>query len=197
MIEEMNEVRDLYLSEAPIEDVLRECVCQRHGHQYCIPSKAVDDAIDALLKGEFVFLNKVNPFVQSNRLYEGFADFEQLYDFVASVIAGISGIGPLTVYDTAKRIGHLFANPIYPQQYVYLSGGAMDGAKALLGTNNLKFREPAGLFEPYFKGLSSVFIEDILCIFKSTFASLGGATVKSVLKQGNCVFHAITEPTVI
>ena len=197
MIEEMNKVRDWYWSGKSIKEVIKECVCQRHGHQYCISEDSINNAVDALLNSEFVGVQKVAPFVQKNKLFEGFVDFEQLYDYIASIIAGIPGIGPLTVYDTAKRIGHLFANPIYPQQYVYLSAGAMDGAKALLGTKNLKFREPTALFEPYFRGLPSIFVEDILCIFKSTFSSLGGATVKSVLKQGNCVFHAIAAPTTI
>ena len=53
MVEEMNEIRKMYQDNTPIKDVLRECVCQRHGHQYCISQIAVNDATDALLKSEF------------------------------------------------------------------------------------------------------------------------------------------------
>ena len=197
MVEEMNEIRNLYQDNSPIKNVLIECVCQRRGHQYCIPQKAVDEAADALLKGEFNGVNGCAPFVQNNKLFDGFADFEQLYDFVASVISGIAGIGSLTVYDTAKRIGHLFNEPIYPKQYVYLSEGAMDGATVLLGTNILNFREPASLFEPFFGDLPSIFVEDVLCIFKGSFDSLSRVKTTDVVKHGSCIFKCENTEKVI
>lgn len=197
MVEEMSEIRKKYWTGTPIEEVLGDCVCQRHGHQYCIDTDAVKQAVDGLMKGKFVGVNKVAPFVDNNKFFDGFVDFEQLYDFVASVIADIKGIGPLTVYDTAKRIGHLFDNPIYPEQYVYLSAGALDGAKVLLPNLKLKLREPRKLFEPFFCGLPSIFIEDMLCIFKNSFAKLPGLTAKDVLRKGNCVFKMVTQPTII
>lgn len=197
MVEEMNEIRNMYWHGNPIKDVLKECVCQRHGHQYCLSNDTINTAVEALLNSKFVGVGIVSPLVLGNKLFDGFVDFEQLYDFVASVIAGISGIGPLTVYDTAKRIGHLFDPPIYPNSYVYLSAGAMDGAKVLLEKKNLKFREPISMFEPYFSGVPSIFIEDILCIFKSTLANLEGASLKSVLDKSNCVFKTITDSTII
>jgi hypothetical protein len=84
-----------------------------------------------------------------------------------------------------------------PCQYVYLCAGAMDGAKALLGRNNLKFREPTKVFEPYFGTCPSIFIEDILCIFKDSFSTLPSVKLKDILKKGNCVFKAVTTPTII
>lgn len=197
MVEEMNEIRKMYQDNTPIKDVLRECVCQRHGHQYCISQIAVNDATDALLKSEFNDVNGCAPFVQNNKLFDDFADFEQLYDFVASVISGIVGIGPLTVYDTAKRIGHLFNEPIYPKQYVYLSAGAMDGATVLLGTNILKFREPASLFKPFFGDLPSIFVEDVLCIFMGSVASLSSLKTTDVVKHGSCIFKCVNTEKVI
>ena len=197
MVEEMNEIRNLYWDHAPIKDVLKECICQRHGHQYCTAQTAVDEATDALLNAELEGENGKTPFVQNNRLYDGFADFEQLYDFVASVIAGISGIGPLTVYDTARRIGHLFDEPIYPQKYVYLSAGAMDGAKVLLESNKLEFREPASLFVPFFGNLPSIFVEDILCIYKDSFTSLPSLKTADVSKHGGCIYKSVITEKVI
>lgn len=169
MIEEMNDIREKYRNGVKIDEILNDCVCNRHGHQYCIPKNAVKEAVDALMKSVFVCGKTSKPFVLGNKLFNGFADFEQLYDFVNSVIGKISGIGPLTVYDTAKRIGHIFENPIYPKQYVYLAAGAMAGAIKLLNRKTLSFREPIIVFQPYFGTLSSIFIEDILCIYKGLF----------------------------
>lgn len=194
MVEEMNEVRNLYWdTTVPIEDVLKACVCNRDGHQYCIQEDAIEAAVDALMNSVFVCASTKVPFVDkaNRKLYDGFSDFEQLYDFVASVIGNIKGVGSLTVYDTAKRIGHLFETPIYPKQYVYLSAGAMEGAKTLLGTKSLKFREPVEIFKPYFGTLPSIFIEDILCIFKAVFCTTS-TTVKGampdVISTKSCVF---------
>ena len=169
MVEEMNDIKTLY-GKSPIKDVLRACVCRRHGHQYCIPNTAVDAAVDALLDSNFVRVDRsVSPFVEGGKLSEVFEDFEELYDFISSVISSISGIGLLTVYDTAKRIGHLFEYPIYPKQYVYLAAGAKKGAEKLLKTKDLRFREPISLFEPSFGSFPSIFIEDMLCIYESLF----------------------------
>lgn len=175
MVEEMNAIRSAYIAgNRPIEDIIRSCVCNRHGHQYCISGAAVDEAVKRLVVSE-VILSDLHrkPFIEHGKFVKGFCDFEELYDFVRSVIGEITGIGPLTIYDTAKRIGHLLQPAIYPKQYVYLAAGAMDGAKKLLGAKSLEFREPTHLFTPYFGTLSSIFIEDMLCIFKDYFI-LGG-----------------------
>lgn len=199
MVEEMNEIWEMYrVKGVSIDKVLEQCVCRRHGHQYCIPQNAVDEAKIALKGSKFVSASKEVPFIKPNdKFNECFADFEQFYDFVASVIGNITGIGPLTVYDTAKRIGHLFDVPIYPCQYVYLNAGASDGAKALLRRNNLKFREPIKDFEPHFGTFPSIFIEDILCIFKDSFSTLPSVKLKDLLKKGNCVFKVEATPTII
>lgn len=171
MVEEMNAIRLLY-GKKPIKDVIRECVCNRHGHQYCIPDTAVDDAVNALMDSMFVRADMIaTPFASGDKISEVFEDFEELYDFISLVISGIPGIGPLTVYDTAKRIGHLFEIPIYPKLYVYLASGAMDGAKALLKTKDLRFREPIYKFAPFFGTFPSIFIEDMLCIYKKVFVN--------------------------
>lgn len=166
MVEEMNEIRNMYYSNQPIQDVLRECVCRRHGHQYCIPNKAVDAVVEVLLKSTIPSTG--NPFIDGGKIYDKFCDFEELYDYVRSVIGRIKGIGQLTIYDTAKRIGHLFDTPIYPKMYVYLAAGAKKGAENLiLPMFPLKYREPIDLFKPYFGTLSSIFIEDMLCVFEN------------------------------
>ena len=182
MVEEMNEIRNMYSSK-PIQDVLRNCVCRRHGHQYCLKEIAIIEAVDALMKS--IITSTGQPFIIKNKINENFSDFEELYDFIHSVIGNIKGIGPLTVYDTAKRIGHLFETPIYPKQYVYLAAGAADGAKNLLKVSSLKFREPIDIFKPYFGTLPSIFIEDILCIFKKELQTVSNQTLVPTVTYPN------------
>ena len=174
MVEEMNEIRESYRNGASIEDVLNKCVCNRHGHQYCIATAAVEAAAKALKEASFVCSRMCKvPFVDAGKIYSGFNDFEELYDFIKSVIGEIKGIGSLTVYDTAKRIGLLLDTPIYPKMYVYLAAGAKKGAESLLGKKDLHFREPIDYFKPHFGTLPSIFIEDMLCIFEN---ELNGST---------------------
>lgn len=178
LVEEMNEIKNDYLNGKPMRDVIERCVCDRHGHQYCITTAAVAKAVDALMDSSLVVAVgsiSTEPFLDG-RSFAKFSDFEELYDFVKQTIGKINGIGPLTVYDTTKRIGYLFDVPILPKQYVYLAAGALAGAKALLSKNRLKFREPISLFAPFLGTLGSIFIEDMLCIFKNEFVS-GVSTV--------------------
>ena len=181
MVEEMNSIRVKYLTPGyEIKGVINECVCNRHGHQYRIPKKAVEKAVEELMKSK---VYSGSPFIKGGKFVAKFVDFEELYEFVKSVIGGISGIGPLTIYDTARRIGHLFDTPIYPKEYVYLAAGAKDGAKNLLKNKicyPLKDRVPKELFSPFFGTLSSAFVEDILCIFKKDIGNLDQKNVKQV-----------------
>lgn len=182
MVEEMNAIKVLY-GKDPIRDVIWKCVCNRHGHQYCIPNTAVENAVNALMDSKFVRADmKVTPFINGNKVSEVFEDFEELYDFISLVISGIPGIGPLTVYDTAKRIGHSFGTPIYPKSYVYLAAGAKNGAEALLKKKGLRFREPIQLFGPSFGSFPSIFIEDMLCIYEPLFSK---CSVNPITKEIN------------
>ena len=187
MVEEMNAIRKTYVTDSNIDDVISSCVCNRHGHQYCIAQVAVEAAAGALLESKVLLSDlQVKPLVKGNKFVNGFCDFEELYDFVHSVIGGISGIGPLTIYDTAKRIGHLLQPAIYPKQYVYLAAGAKEGAETLLGMKPLKFRESIQMFEPYFGTFPSIFIEDMLCIYKDIYVKggVGNATVSPSQAHG-------------
>ena len=166
MIEEMNAIKECFKNTGNLEKVLTMCVCNRNGHQYCICNDAVKAAVDRLLDPQGVY----------GRFYPDaitlgtpvYADFEELYHAVKASIGDIGGIGDLSVYDTAKRIGHILPTPIYPKQYVYLSAGAKEGASKVLGYEP-KFREPIDKFSSMFGTLPSIFIEDILCVFKDKF----------------------------
>ncbi len=173
MIEEMNHIKKLYHTKEPIEKVLRECVCSRKGHQYCISEQAVNEAVDRLMKGECLLSGRKKcPLIDNGQIFDKFNDFEELYSIINQIIGDINGIGALTVYDTAKRIGHIFENPIYPRQYVYLFAGAANGAKNLFSNKALGFREPISMFTPYFGTLPSIFIEDILCVWSNQLNGL-------------------------
>jgi hypothetical protein len=88
------------------------------------------------------------------------ASFTELHDLVHAAIQDIEGIGPLTVYDIATRIGgHLRLEP----EVVYLHAGTAEGAKAL-GLNDRNTLSPA-LLPPAFQALRPREIEDCLCIY--------------------------------
>ena len=180
MVEEMNIIRVDYLTPGyDIEEVITKCVCNRHGHQYCIPREAVEKAVEELVKSKTY---SGSPFVNKGKFVAKFIDFEELYEFIKSIIGGISGIGLLTIYDTARRIGHLFDTPIYPKEYVYLAAGAKDGAALLLNRDksSIKDRESRELFSPFFGTLPSAFVEDLLCIFKGAMKNLDSKSIKQV-----------------
>lgn len=182
MVEEMNQIRELYRNNGLIDDVLRKCVCNRHGHQYCIPEDAVDEAVKKLKQSIIITSSSQEvSFVIGEKINNVFVDFEELYDFIHSVIGNISGIGQLTIYDTARRIGHLLDTPIYPKMYVYLAAGAKEAAESLFKTKPLKFREPIDKFTPFFGTFPSVFIEDLLCVYKSQIIKLS-----SPISYGMC-----------
>lgn len=56
--------------------------------------------------------------------------FEDLYDALSKVPH--KGIGPVTLYDTALRLGRLCNPIIEPKQFVYVHAGAMEGAIGLV-----------------------------------------------------------------
>ena len=92
--------------------------------------------------------------------------FEELLNLVEN--CRIKGIGELTCYDTAKRIGAKLN--IYPAK-VYLHAGTRIGAKAFIKTKD-KYIDRSVLPAPFHdKELTDDNIEDILCIYKYDFES--------------------------
>ncbi len=152
-------------------------------NEYELLKKCVKGPHQRRMKSE-VCLTAAKILEDSKILHLRFADFEELYCMVKNLLNGVNGIGDLTVYDVSKRIGHIIEHPVYPEQYVYSSRGAAIGASGLLG-RKIAFREPTSVYAPYFN-VPSIFIEDILCIFKDYFA-LGGInsqkTLHSLIKK--------------
>ncbi|WP_455963622.1 hypothetical protein [Methylorubrum aminovorans] len=127
---------------------------RRHSHQRRIPLKVLKEAEERLRT------------VQAK--LERSSDFAELYGIVQDAIASVRGVGPLTVYDVAVRIG-LFLK-ITPQR-VYVHAGAASGARAL----GLDCREGTsidpGKFPEPLRQIPPADIENLLCIYKNELKS--------------------------
>jgi hypothetical protein len=81
---------------------------------------------------------------------------------------GIGGIGELTIYDTAHRIGAYLR--LAPEN-VYLHAGTRQGAKAL-GFKGSWASIPRREFPKALSRLRANEIEDCLCIYKNNLRSI-------------------------
>jgi hypothetical protein len=119
----------------------------RFSQQWRIPGSVLAQARDALLKLD----------------YSTVLTFAELYEKVAIALRPIRGIGLLTMYDTAHRLGaYLKLSP----EDVYLHAGVRVGAQAL-GLGDWKSKLPMAAFPPAFQKLRPEQVEDCLCIYKS------------------------------
>jgi len=117
----------------------------RFSHQRRIPGPVLIQARDALLKLD----------------YSNVHTFAELYEKVAAALRPIRGIGILTIYDTAHRLGAYLK--LSPEQ-VYLHAGVRIGAKAL-GIGDWRAKLPMSVFPPAFQRLRPEQVEDCLCIY--------------------------------
>ncbi len=179
MMREMNEAKEDYDNignkwpngtTISIDLVLRKCVrgIYVRGHQWCIDINVVNKAVQKLLTGTYTINGISKKFISGKSINEDFKDFEELYEAVKQLIT-MPGIGEVTIYDTAKRIGHILDTPFYPQKYVYLSANKVKSAASFIVGKEVEYREPVSLFYPHFGTLPPLFIEDILCIFSEWF----------------------------
>ncbi len=119
---------------------------KRHSHQRRIPRAVLDEAVRRLHAN----MDAV----------EATNCFQELHDRVGAIIGPLPGIGELTIYDVAHRIG-AFLN-IEPE-HVYLHAGARKGAAAIGYSGRVVKKEQ---LPPEFLPLTPAEIEDCLCIFK-------------------------------
>jgi hypothetical protein len=122
---------------------------KRYHHQCRIPLAALQTATAKLLRA---------PLLKAK-------DFDELLRVVARAIGPIQGIGALTVYDTALRIGAKLG--LQPTR-VYLHAGTRAGARILGLTWRAPYLEVAEC-PPELRVLAPHEIEDCLCIFKKRF----------------------------
>lgn len=127
---------------------------KRHPHQYRVPGAALAESCHRLL------LNLSQ--LQRAR------DFDELFDLVDQIIGPIPGIGELTIYDTAVRIGIWFG--LSPDR-VYLHAGTREGAKAL-GFSARRESVEIDQLPTALTALSARELEDLLCIYKARLARL-------------------------
>jgi len=135
------------------EAVERACHCRnelgkKHNHQ----SKVRD-----------VVLMEWCKVIVGNVLPNEMKSFDQLFDRLEQLI--IKGIGPVTHYDVATRIGAYLK--LEPEQ-LYLHAGVLDGWKLLFGYNE---KWPFRVRRIYWPGALQVLpadqVEDLLCAYRS------------------------------
>lgn len=130
---------------------------KKHPHQYRIKQTAIYNMSIALQKAH------------KEQVFFGIDSFEKLHEKVHATISDIHGVGELTVYDTAVRIGVCLG--LEPTQ-VYLHRGTKEGARYLLPKiKNLKKIDKAE-FPQALWNLSEDMIESLLCIYKDQLEKL-------------------------
>lgn len=145
------EMRFFLRQSGPSAAIAKAALCmlpsgKRHPHQCRIPRVVLEQA-EARLH------------TAAKRLAVA-SDFATLHEIVEREIGGIRGIGALTVYDIAHRIGTYFKK--IPQR-IYLHAGTRGGA-ALLGLRGESIDRKQ--LPDAFGGLTAAEIEDCLCIYK-------------------------------
>jgi hypothetical protein len=145
------EMRFFEFQRRPSEAIRKAALCElpsgkRHPHQRRIPKS---------------LLEQVGAGLQAiGRKLAKSADFSALHRLVEDRIGSINGIGALTVYDIAHRIGAHFGKA---PRLVYLHAGTRLGARV--------FNASGDSFDPKilpkaFSRLEPSEIEDCLCIYK-------------------------------
>jgi hypothetical protein len=163
------EMRFFEIQRSPSAAIHKAALCElpsgkRHSHQRRIP-RALLEQVEARLQAIGRKLAKA-------------ADFAALHQSVEDEIGGIKGIGALTVYDIAHRIGAHFGRA---PQLIYLHAATRTGARAF----NIK----GDSFDPKilpnaFSPLAPAEIEDCLCIYKD---ELRGAPARTTRRKAGCV----------
>jgi hypothetical protein len=150
------EMRFFETQRSPTQAIQKAVLCvlpcgKRHSHQRRIPRRLLEIA-EARLQTVQRDLKRA----------EGFDD---LHRVVAEKVGSIKGIGALTVYDIAHRIGAYFGK--YPR-LVYLHAGTRKGAM-FFGIRGDAF-DPEILPKPFLR-LQPYEIEDCLCLYKDNFGA--------------------------
>jgi len=132
--------------------VMRACRCRnelgkKHNHQ-----SKVQDAV--LMQWSGVIIDSINP--------TKIEDFDQLFDMLYLIV--IRGIGPVTHYDVATRIGAYLK--LEPEQ-LYLHAGVLDGWKLLYGKGKWPMRLKRASWPEALRVLPADQVEDLLCAYRT------------------------------
>lgn len=158
------------------------CLKCRHGRR--MPWKDAESAVNILLQ------NKI--------LYNTYNNFEELYGEVYRLLGVIHFVrGRLTLYDTALNIGQLLNPVVEPKDYVYLAAGAREGAGYVIGKKNLDWRVKIDILGNLFSELSSIDIENVLCIYKNQLKKLANGGTLTIAEIDGvftpCCFYPISK----
>jgi hypothetical protein len=133
------------------EAVYRACRCRnelgkKHNHQ----SKVRDPVLEQWSK---IIVAKTD--------HTKVVNFDQLFDQLGLLL--IWGIGPVTHYDVATRIGAYLK--LEPEQ-LYLHAGVLDGWKLLFGKGKWPMRIGRGSWPAELRVLPADQVEDLLCAYR-------------------------------
>lgn len=129
-------------------EIVRDCV--QGMHQRRLSTKAVNKATEIL--------------VSAGVISKSYHDFEEIYEEVDKLIGHVRGIGKLTVYDTALKLGCTMNPRVFPRDYVYLMANAPYNAAYRYYGRKLHDIEPIATFAADFGEIPSMFIEDFFCV---------------------------------
>jgi hypothetical protein len=123
-----------------------------HNHQSRVPAATLR-ALSVRLMSRYVSARRCR-------------DFDELHDLVRAM--GVKGIGPVTTYDVAVRIGAFLG---HEPTSVYLHAGVRLGWESLTGVrSNGRDRIQRADLPPELLGCPADDVEDILCTYRAVFA---------------------------
>jgi hypothetical protein len=146
-------------------EIVRDCV--QGMHQRRLKTVAVNKATEKL--------------TNAGLLFKSYTNFEDLYNDVNNQIGGIPGIGSLTVYDTAIKLGCTMNPRVFPKGYVYLMANKPYQAAVKYYGRTLLHVEPISTFVADFGEIPSMFIEDFFCVMNKYITGKG--TVKTIMTK--------------
>ena len=112
----------------------------------------------------------------STLLKDSFKSFEEFHEAVYNLLmkpTKVIGVGNLTIYDIALRIGYVRKEQILPKDKIYLFAGAFKGANNLLNSSPSLFNVSTikegvydmSIFNSPLSNMPSMFLEDLLCVY--------------------------------
>lgn len=148
------------------------------------------------------FVEMSKALCHSSLMTDSYTDFEKLYEEVFRLLDPISGIGSLTIYDVALRIGFIRRDQILPEKKIYLYRGARLGAENfrkampnLFGdipedqlNKRGELREGSydiRLFDQSLQDMGSMFLEDFFCCYHRELKKMPTIGYDRFQKVGN------------
>lgn len=135
-----------------------------HNHQSRVREKDRQKLAKILLANEKKIRKRVDKAEAKGNYWR--TGFDVLYEFIEA--QEIKGIGPVTCYDVAVRLGAWLG--VEPKS-LYLHAGVRSGARALLGPDSVDGidRLPLSILPSPLDRLRADDVEDIMCTYREVF----------------------------